>query len=137
MPFYTCISKSGVLNETQKQTIAEKITEIHCDLTGAPKHFVHVFFEYYSGIDGFSGGKPSNAALVRGSIRQGRPQELKEKLLQRLTDLWLAVCPATRKEDLLVTLVEVPGTNVMEGGILLPHPKDDAEWEAKHGISQE
>lgn len=135
MPFYTCISKTGLLDQTQKTKLAAGITDIHCELTGAPKHFVHVFFDYYAPEDGFSGGAPSNAALVRGSIRLGRPQQLKEDLLQRLSDLWLAICPATRKEDLLVTLTEVPGTNVMEGGILLPHPKDDAEWEAKHGAA--
>lgn len=135
MPFYTCISKNGLLNQTQKDELATGITNIHCELTGAPRHFVHVFFDYYDGSDAFSGGQPSNAALVRGSIRLGRPQELKESLLQRLSDLWLDVCPATKKEDLLVTLIEVPGTDVMEGGVLLPHPKDDAEWEATHKIA--
>jgi phenylpyruvate tautomerase PptA (4-oxalocrotonate tautomerase family) len=132
MPFYTCIFKQGLLNQLQKEKIAAGITNIHCDLTAAPRHFVHVVFEHYAEGDGFSGGLPSQAALIRGSIRAGRTQEIKEQLLQRLTDLWLQESTETNKDNVLVTLTEVPGTNVMEGGILLPHPKDDAEWEAKH-----
>jgi phenylpyruvate tautomerase PptA (4-oxalocrotonate tautomerase family) len=135
MPFYTCICQADLLNAKQKQKIATGITDIHCDLTGAPRHFVHVIFQSYAGEDGYSGGKRSQAAFIRGSIRLGRTQQVKEQLLSQLSSLWLELCPRTRKSDLLVTLIEVPGTNAMEGGILLPHPKDDATWELEHGIN--
>lgn len=128
MPFYTRICQADLLDATQKQNIAVGITDIHCELTGAPRHFVHVLFQSYAGEDGYSGGKRSQAAFIRGSIRWGRTQDVKEQLLRRLTNLWFELCPSTTKADLLVSLAEVPGTNVMEGGFLLPHPKDDAKW---------
>src|SRR5215471_14484900 len=121
MPYYTCICQADLLDATQKQNIAAGITDIHCELTGAPRHFVHVVFQFYAGEDGYSGGKRSQAAFVRGSIRAGRTQDVKEQLLRRLTDLWLELCPSTARTDLLVSLAEIPGTNAMEGGILLPH----------------
>lgn len=136
MPFYNCISREGLLDDEQKKRIALGITDIHCELTGAPRHFVHVLFDSYAPQNAYSGGNPSSAAFIRASIRGGRSQEVKEQLLQRLTDLWLDACPATSRADLLVSLLETPGTNVMEGGVLMPHPKDDATWMAEHGFSE-
>jgi len=134
MPFYNCISQEGLITADQRERIALGITDIHCRLTGAPRYFVHVLFDTYSPESAYSGGTRSRAAFIRGSIRAGRTQEVKEQLLQQLTELWLGVCPRTKPADLLVTLLETPGSNVMEGGILLPHPKDDAKWLAEKGF---
>lgn len=135
MPFYSCISKAGLLSADQKSRIAIGITDIHCDLTGAPRHFVHVVFENYAPEDGFSGGKLSNVAFIRGAVRGGRSQEIKEAMLSQFTQLWQRECPATDLHEILVSLIETPGTNVMEAGILMPHPKDDAAWLIKHGYA--
>jgi len=137
MPFYSCISKENLLSNAQKDRIAVGITDIHCQLTGAPRHFVHVVFENYAPSDGYSGGKLSNVVFIRGSVRAGRSQEVKEAMLSQFTKLWQTVSPETDLHDILVSLLETPGTNVMEGGILMPHPKDDAEWLAKHGHAHE
>lgn len=135
MPFYTCISEEGLLDDEQKERIALGITEIHCGLTGAPRHFVHVIFDTYISGNGFSGGQPSRGAFIRASIRGGRSQQVKEKLLHELTELWLAISPRTKRGDMLVSLLETPGTNVMEGGVLMPHPRDDAKWLIEHGFA--
>ena len=44
MPIYQCISPEGLLDESQRKNIAEEITRIHCDATGAPRSFVNVLF---------------------------------------------------------------------------------------------
>ena len=135
MPFYTCIHKDGLLDDTSKQTIAQGITDIHCELTGAPRHFVHVLFDAYAPGDCYTGGAPSKVANIRGAIRLGRSQATKEAMLTRLTALWRQACPQTEMADIVVSLTENSGTNVMEGGVLLPPPKDDDAWMANHGFA--
>ena len=44
MPLYICNSKAGTVAQEAKAKIADDITRIHCDVTGAPPCFVHVFF---------------------------------------------------------------------------------------------
>ena len=134
MPFYHCFSPAGLLDGKQKREIAAATTDIHCRLTGAPRHFVHVVHQTYDEADAFSGGTASSACLVRGFIRAGRTQEVKEALLGQLSELWTRVSGVSA-ENLLVSLAENAGTNVMEGGVLLSAPKDDAKWEAEHARS--
>ncbi len=131
MPFYNCFCPNTLLSNDAKKRIAEGITDIHCGLTGAPRQFVHVIFSEYRGEDAYSAGGPSKACLVRGFIRAGRAQEVKEELLRKLSTLWMQEA-GTSPENLLVSLSENPGTNAMEGGVLLPHPKDDATWLRGH-----
>ena len=39
MPFHTCIHRDGLLDDASKQTVARGITDIRCELAGAPRHF--------------------------------------------------------------------------------------------------
>lgn len=131
MPFYNCFCPASFLSNDAKKRIARGITDIHCGLTGAPRQFVHVIFSEYTSENGFSAGEPSRASLVRGFIRVGRTQEVKEELLREISELWIREA-GTPPENLLVSLSENPGTNAMEGGVLLPHPKDDEAWLREH-----
>ena len=135
MPFYTCVHKEGILSEATKRSIARGITDIHCDLTGAPRHFVHVMFQPYASGNCYSGGEDSGVANIRASVRAGRSQQTKETMMQQITALWQRECPTTKLGEIVVSLAEVPATNVMEGGIVLPHPKDDAAWLEANGFS--
>ena len=46
MPLYRCSSPPEALDDERRAAIAVAITDIHCELTGAPPTFVHVqFFE--------------------------------------------------------------------------------------------
>lgn len=135
MPFYTCIHKDGLLDDQRKQAIARGITDIHCELTGAPRHFVHVMFQAYAVGNCYTGGDASRVANIRGAIRLGRSQSTKEEMLQKITALWRQVSPETGMPDIIVSLTENPGTNVMEGGVVLPHPKDDSAWLTDNGFT--
>lgn len=44
MPLYMCNAVKGTISDHAKQMIATDITDIHCNVTGAPRSFVHVFF---------------------------------------------------------------------------------------------
>jgi phenylpyruvate tautomerase PptA (4-oxalocrotonate tautomerase family) len=37
MPIYQCYSPQGLLTKSAKAEIAEEITSIHCNATGAPR----------------------------------------------------------------------------------------------------
>jgi phenylpyruvate tautomerase PptA (4-oxalocrotonate tautomerase family) len=136
MPLYACFIQEGALSRAQKAEIAGEITRIHCDLTGAPPSFVHVRFHTMVSGDGYTGGKPAKSAVLDASIRAGRSTELKTKLLEELSAMYQRIS-GIPEWDLVVALREIPASDVMEAGHILPEPKDEAEWLAKHGGSWE
>lgn len=134
MPFYNCIVKKGLVNQDEKDQLAAGITEIHCRLTGAPRYFVHVVFSYFEPEDAFSAGVKSDFSFIRAGHRAGRPTELKHQMMRELSELWHRVVKNTKPDTLMITFSETGPGNVMEGGMILPHPKDDAEWKCKNGF---
>jgi phenylpyruvate tautomerase PptA (4-oxalocrotonate tautomerase family) len=134
MPLYACFIQEGALTREQKAEIAAEITRIHCDLTGAPPSFVHVRFQTVPPGDGYTGGKPAKSAVLDGSIRTGRPREVTVKLLQELSTMYRRIS-GIGEWDLVVALREIPASNVMEAGHILPEPNEEAAWFAKHGGS--
>ena len=136
MPLYSCFIQQGALTVDQKAEIAREITRIHCDLTGAPPSFVHVRFHTIAPGDGYTGGKPARSAVIDGTIRAGRPREVTQTLLQELYAMYQRVS-GIPEWDLVVALREIPAANVIEAGHILPEPKDEAEWLARHGGSWE
>jgi phenylpyruvate tautomerase PptA (4-oxalocrotonate tautomerase family) len=124
MPLYTCISDDRTTTE-QRHAIALAITESHCGHTGAPPEFVHVTFNDYLGRH------KSSALRIVGSIRAGRPPELKAQMhadiIQRVSDILSA--PA---DNVQLVLQEVPAQWNMEGGQVLPAPGTEEDWMRKH-----
>lgn len=134
MPFYQVIVKQGSLNAAEKEALARGMTEIHCRLTGAPKHFVHVVFSYFDPADAYTAGEQSNFSFIRAAHRAGRGAELKYQLLTQMADLWQATVSGARREDLMITITETGPGNVMEGGVMLPDPKDDEAFKLRTGL---
>jgi phenylpyruvate tautomerase PptA (4-oxalocrotonate tautomerase family) len=103
-----------------RQSIARAITAAHCDATGAPPKFVHVFF-----ID--TPGDQDAAILVSGSIRAGRTAEQKRQIEERVKAAFeqlAGVVPARTQ----VQLTDVPASWLMEGGRIMPEPGEEAAW---------
>ena len=44
MPTYRTLTTPGLLDVEARQAYAKDVTEIHCDVTGAPPSFVHVVY---------------------------------------------------------------------------------------------
>ena len=77
MPLYRCTVPQGRLSTEQRAAIAAEVTTIHCEETGAPDTFVHVFF-----FDG-----PADPPYrLHGSIRAGRTGAQKDALRNRMRD---------------------------------------------------
>ena len=68
MPIYTSITQEGSLSQQQRKEIAEAVTKIHVDATGAPRSFVNVRFFTYAVGNNFRGGVESATAYLSGNI---------------------------------------------------------------------
>jgi phenylpyruvate tautomerase PptA (4-oxalocrotonate tautomerase family) len=121
MPLYLCSTPASTLDDGGRRRVAEAITGIHCELTGAPPTVVHVVFD--ESADG--------ACSVVGTIRAGRSDEIKAELRDRIAR---AVAAAVDVEAAAVGVVttDVPASWVMEGGAVMPEPGDEARWLAAH-----
>ena len=123
MPLYRCVVAAGLTSLAQRTRIAEDVTRIHCQVTGARPEFVHAFFSEDT-KDQLPAGK---RALVLGSIRAGRSSESKQQLVGELRRAISAALELPEAEVLVAT-VDVPARWVMEGGAVLPEPGDEAAW---------
>ena len=127
MPLYRCAMREGLTSEEQRARIAKDVVRIHCDVTGAPPSFVHAFFSE-TPADELPEGR---VAFVLGSIRRGRTDEQKARIVTELADAVANVLD--READRVgVATVDVPSKWIMEGGELLPEPGEEAAWLARH-----
>jgi phenylpyruvate tautomerase PptA (4-oxalocrotonate tautomerase family) len=132
MPIYQCSAQRGLLTEDMKAKIATAITDAHVDVTGAPRVFVHVFFnELPPGIS-YSAGEPdTKISGITGSIRAGRTLEQKQKLIKQIVASWTEITGQSAKQ-LIAGLTEIDSEVQMEYGLILPKPGDEPEWFAKN-----
>ena len=123
MPVYLCSTPSGSLDSRGRQQIADEITRIHCETTGAPPTFAHVIFR---------DSEETGSYAVFGTIRAGRPAAVKERIVSEMAEA-VAKTVGVEADDVTVTTRDVPASWVMEGGALLPEPGEEEAWLARHG----
>lgn len=123
MPLYLCNAVSGVIPQQAKARIAEDITAIHCQLTGAPRSFVHVFF-FEDAPQLPIGGK---SVFLFGSIRAGRTRELKAEMLNQMLRA-IHTHAHVALSEIVADTTDVPASWVMEGGDILPEPGAEHDW---------
>ena len=132
MPTYVCWTRAGQLSPDQRQRIAKSITEIHHDVTLAPRFFVQVIFnELESSFQYFGDAEAGTGHIwIRADIRSGRTQEQKIRLLTGIVD---DVCSISNmpRENIRIYISEIPGTNIFEFGDIAPQPGEEDAWFAK------
>jgi phenylpyruvate tautomerase PptA (4-oxalocrotonate tautomerase family) len=126
MPIYRLKVPQGSVSFEQREKIALDYTDIHCGSTSAPRHFVHVFFDEQS-----EGESPYPTRYYLDAInRAGRPQEVKEQLLNDLLESFVSHTGVAR-DQISGRIGETPASWAMEGGAVLPEPgQETAEWYA-------
>ena len=88
MPFYRCIVPQDSVPFEKREEVATAFTDIHCGSTGAPRSFVHVVFdEVPAGAD----SDYPTPYYVDGGNRAGRPEDVKQKLLDDLTGAFIEI----------------------------------------------
>ncbi len=130
MPIYRLKVPQDSVSPEQRAEIAASFTDIHCGSTNAPRHFVHVFFDEQP-----DGESQYPARYYLDAInRAGRPQEVKDKLLNDLLDSFAAHSGIARSH-IAGRIGETPASWAMEGGAVLPEPgQEGAEWYA-HAVA--
>ncbi|MDH6630307.1 phenylpyruvate tautomerase PptA (4-oxalocrotonate tautomerase family) [Streptomyces sp. LBL] len=131
MPLYQCLVPAGSLNAELRADLAEAITTVHTSVTGAPRGFVNVVFTEYEPSTFFTAGKPREASYIDGTIRAGRDRAARAELLTRLSEAWTAITGQDAR-SLLLGLTEVDPTSLMEAGLIVPAPGEEAAWMHRH-----
>ena len=123
MPIYQFTVTEDSISARKKTEIAAAITATHCEVTGAPNHYVSVVFIDLPKGNLFLAGKPVSGARMVGTIRR-RSEALKRELLTKLAQSWSDATgePVT---EVVMFLTEVPGYQVFEGGELLLEAEQD------------
>ena len=125
MPLYRCTIPKDSLSYEDREHIANEITRIHCEVTGAPKTFVHVFMFEEDSREDFA---------INGSIRFGRTDEQKADLKSQMQSA-LAQRAGVDTEKVSVNTMDVMARWTMEGGDVLPEPGEEEAWLAKHAAT--
>ena len=129
MPTYIVAAAASRLSKQVKQEIALRITESHSGATGAQGFFAQVIFHEIAGGDHFLGGRPLTAdhIFVHGHIRAGRTPDQKHRLLNAIVNV-IADAAATESRYVWAYLSELPPSQMVEYGKVLPEPGSEAEW---------
>jgi phenylpyruvate tautomerase PptA (4-oxalocrotonate tautomerase family) len=128
MPTYVCSVPSESCTDGQKAAIAEAISRIHSEETGAPTFFVQVVIDEKQPSERFLGGSRASAHIwIRGDIRDGRTEAQRERMslrimqeVSRITDV--------KHDNIWVYLCNLAPTDMVEYGHVLPKPGEERAW---------
>jgi phenylpyruvate tautomerase PptA (4-oxalocrotonate tautomerase family) len=129
MPTYTVTSANLGLTAGQEAEIAAAITRSHHENTGAPAFFAQVIFDEVRSGKHYIGGKAYSAQhlFVRGLIRAGRSADAKSALIKDIAAKVQAIA-GIGPEDIWVYIQEIPATQMLEFGRVLPEPGAEEAW---------
>ena len=131
MPIYQCAT-SRKLSAAQKDAIAKEITRIHIAWTAAPEAFVNVVFSELPHGEHFLGGAiREDGALINAIVRAGRTLETRQALLKSLSAAWSRVTGQPER-NLVIRVEEADAATIMEAGLIMPQPGEEAAWFAKN-----
>jgi phenylpyruvate tautomerase PptA (4-oxalocrotonate tautomerase family) len=123
MPLYTAITQDPLPVAT-KASIAAEITRIHTAVMKVPAAFVHVIFLSYSKGSGYTAGVEAPAASLNCILRIGHTTGDKTDLLKQLWSMFQRLTAAPT-DQLAISLQEIPSSNAMEMGQIMPSVTQD------------
>jgi phenylpyruvate tautomerase PptA (4-oxalocrotonate tautomerase family) len=119
MPLYTVMTQDGFLSAEQRDVIAAEIVRIHTAAMSVPAHFVHSIFPTYPRNHPYVAANHSPVASIPGVIRAGHTSEEKTRRVQALCRMFREKARVSDR-DLSVALQEVPASQAMENGAIMP-----------------
>ncbi|SEM21639.1 Phenylpyruvate tautomerase PptA, 4-oxalocrotonate tautomerase family [Pseudoxanthomonas sp. GM95] len=129
MPTYFVTSTAPGFDPDTKAALAQAITRIHHEVTGAQTYFAEVIFQVVDAGSYFIGGQPvaQDNVLVYGHIRKGRSEDQLQALITGIVDQVAALAgwPAS---SIWVYLNELAPAHMAEFGQLLPAPGQEDAW---------
>ena len=128
MPTYVCSVPEGSVDEHRKAEIAEAISRIHSEETGAPNFFAQIVIEEKKATDRFLGPTlASNQIWIRGDIRAGRTDVQRTRMMLRMKKE-IGQITGAMDQDIWVYLCNLAPTDMVEYGHVLPRPGEEAAW---------
>ncbi len=127
MPIYQCYSPKGLLTKSAKANIADEMTSLYCNVTGAPASWVKVLFHEMPEGECFSAGKPASQSLILAINRHGRDLETRRAMLRELSQIWTRNS-GQPEAKLWISVTEVDPANVMDAGLFIAEPGREREW---------
>jgi phenylpyruvate tautomerase PptA (4-oxalocrotonate tautomerase family) len=124
MPLYTAITEHDCVSDETKAKIAEEITRIHTAVMNVPKNFVRVIFLSYPKHSGYTAGVAAPTAALNCVLRSGHTVEEKTDLLKQLWSVFQELT-GIATDQLAISLQEIPSSNAMEMGRLMPAVSDE------------
>jgi len=117
------------LSTHQKYTLAQAITKIHAEVTGAEAYFAQVIFKELDIHDCFIGGELLDEAhiFINGQIRQGRSEQTKKQLLVEL-EIAMQTTTKLAGNQIWAYIDEIPPSQMIEYGQILPDVGNDSAW---------
>jgi phenylpyruvate tautomerase PptA (4-oxalocrotonate tautomerase family) len=117
------------LTTHQKFTLAQAITKIHADVTGAEAYFAQVIFKPLDMHDCFIGGVLLNEPhiFLNGQIRIGRSEQIKKQLLVEL-EIAIQSTTSLAGHQIWAYIDEITPGQMIEYGQILPAVGDDGVW---------
>jgi phenylpyruvate tautomerase PptA (4-oxalocrotonate tautomerase family) len=129
MATYSVYFAGLTLSTHQKYTIAQAITKIHAEVTGAEAYFAQVIFKELAIDDCFIGGVLLEDAhiFVNGQIRVGRSEQVKKQLL---VEIEIAIQSTTKLagNQIWAYIDEISPNQMIEYGQILPAVGHDSAW---------
>jgi phenylpyruvate tautomerase PptA (4-oxalocrotonate tautomerase family) len=131
MPTYIVTVPRGQLDASQKSRIAQGITRVHSEATGAPSYFAQVIFGEVDKGNYFVGGSPLShgQVFVHGQIRGGRTPETKSALIAAMLEA-VAEAASVSRTSVWIYIVDLQASQMVEFGHVLPEPGDEQAWTA-------
>jgi phenylpyruvate tautomerase PptA (4-oxalocrotonate tautomerase family) len=121
MPLYTAITQEAFVSDSTKAQIAMEITRIHTAVMKVPSSFVRVVFLSYPKGSGFTAGAEAATSALNCVIRSGHTVDEKADLLKQLWAIFQTIT-GVATDQLAISLQEIPSTNAMEMGQIMPAP---------------
>ena len=114
--------------EAARPQIAKEITRLHVEATNAPPSFVHVIIlDVPPGVHYTAGEPDTHTTLINGTIRAGRSLAVRQNLMKAISQSRSSLT-GQPQEQLLINITEVDASTVMEAGVILPQPGEEAAW---------
>lgn len=119
MPQYTVFPEDGSISDQTKSKIAEEITRIHAEVMKVPKSFMRLVFVSYASGCGYTAGEKAPTAALNCVLRVGHTAQEKNDMLKRLWSMFQELT-GVATEQLAICLQEIPASNAMEMGQIMP-----------------
>lgn len=132
MPIYQLVHSGIPLSLGERDRLAQGILAIHHSETNAPEPFVRVVFNPAPLGTIYTAGRIAPSLVLSCGIRAGRTVETKQRIIQRCYELLVDVTHAA-PDQILVVVEESASSQIMEAGMIMPEPNDEAEaaWVAE------